>query len=175
MFFQIGPLTTVSETGYTLRDFNNAGAPTNFSGHHVATSVVADAVTLLSNSWNDVNSFISPYTPGGRNATTTTYRFDVVAGKALSFPLPGACGGGGCYQDFGTDGGVHNFLRFLENWGGQSLDYRGSIRDCSRRQTNSETLEESLISPRAELRTEATGRAILLVNGFQEFFGLRPS
>ncbi len=121
-------LTIVSENPvYVKGDFNNGGAPTNFSGHHVATSVVADAVTLLSNSWNDVNSFISPYTPGGRNATTTTYRFGVVAGKGLSFPLPGACGGGGCYQDFGTDGGVHNFLRFLENWSGQSLDYRGSI------------------------------------------------
>ena len=30
-------------------------------------------------------------------------------------------------QDFGTDGGVHNFLRYLEGWGGNSLYYRGSI------------------------------------------------
>ena len=30
-------------------------------------------------------------------------------------------------QDYGTDGGVHNFLRYLETWGGQTLWYKGSI------------------------------------------------
>ena len=29
-------------------------------------------------------------------------------------------------QDFGTDGGAHNFLRFIEDWAG-TLNYRGSI------------------------------------------------
>ena len=29
-------------------------------------------------------------------------------------------------DDFGTDGGVHNFLRYLENWDG-TLNYKGSI------------------------------------------------
>jgi hypothetical protein len=33
----------------------------------------------------------------------------------------------GASQDFGTDGGVHNFLRYLENWGGQTLWYKGSL------------------------------------------------
>ena len=28
---------------------------------------------------------------------------------------------------FGTDGGVHNFLRFLEDWSGQTLNYGGSL------------------------------------------------
>ena len=27
----------------------------------------------------------------------------------------------------GTDGGVHNFLRFLEDWGGATLNYKGSL------------------------------------------------
>ena len=27
----------------------------------------------------------------------------------------------------GTDGGVHNFMRMLENWGGQTISYRGSM------------------------------------------------
>jgi hypothetical protein len=26
-------------------------------------------------------------------------------------------------NDFGTDGGVHNFLRYLEEWGGQTSNY----------------------------------------------------
>jgi hypothetical protein len=29
--------------------------------------------------------------------------------------------------DYGTDGGLHNFLRQLENWGGQTLNYKGSM------------------------------------------------
>jgi hypothetical protein len=53
---------------------------------------------------------------------TTWYRFAVIAGKGKSFPYIG-----GLYQDYGTDGGVHNFLRYLENWGGQTVNYRGSI------------------------------------------------
>ena len=28
---------------------------------------------------------------------------------------------------FGTDGGVHNFLRFLEDWSGVNLNYEGSL------------------------------------------------
>jgi hypothetical protein len=30
-------------------------------------------------------------------------------------------------HDFGTDGGMHNFLGMLENWSGQTLNYRGSM------------------------------------------------
>ncbi|MHB8755382.1 MAG: hypothetical protein ACYC92_10575 [Candidatus Acidiferrales bacterium] len=117
-------LTIVSENPvYIQGNFNaNAGAGV-FTGAHVATSVIADAVTLLSSNWNDVNSFAFPYNINNRLATTTTYRFGVVAGKGISFPYPGY----GSYQDFGTDGGVHNFMRFLENWGNKTLWYRGSV------------------------------------------------
>ena len=48
----------------------------------------------------------------------------VVAGKGISFPQPT---GYTTYQDFGTDGGAHNFLRYVENWGGTTLNYRGSV------------------------------------------------
>src|SRR2546427_9298428 len=33
----------------------------------------------------------------------------------------------GVPNDFGTDGGTHNFLRYVENWGGQTLNYSGSL------------------------------------------------
>ena len=49
----------------------------------------------------------------------------IVAGALPYFSNPT----GVIYQDFGTDGGVHNFLRFLEDWGGQTLNYEGSIVD----------------------------------------------
>ena len=62
----------------------------------------------------------------GRFATTTAYRFAVVSGKSLSFPYPGA---GTPQFLFGTDGGVGNFLRLLEDWnpGSNYIRYRGSI------------------------------------------------
>ena len=117
-------LTIVSENpAYIQGDFN-AAPNGNFGGAHVATAVIADAVTLLSNRWNDVNSFAFPYNLNNRQANTTTYRFAVVSGKGLSFPQPANYA---TPQDFGTDGGVHNFLRYLENWGGQTLFYRGSV------------------------------------------------
>jgi hypothetical protein len=46
----------------------------------------------------------------------------VAGGKNQSFPYPGFDD-----DDFGTDGGTHNFLRYLENWGGETLFYRGSL------------------------------------------------
>jgi hypothetical protein len=122
-------LTVASENPVYIQGDFNAAPNGNFAGPHVAASVVADAVTLLSNNWNDANSFACPYGLGGgvcnyRQAATTTYRVAVAAGKGLSFPQPV---GYGTYQDFGTDGGTHNFLRMLENWGGQTLFYHGSI------------------------------------------------
>ena len=50
------------------------------------------------------------------------YRVAVIAGKGMAFPWPAA----GTATDFGTDGGAHNFLRYLED-GGQTVNYRGSI------------------------------------------------
>lgn len=113
---------------------------------HVSAAVIADAVTLLSTNWNDMGSFIGSTTSGPtprmpphkigalfpdttdgevRDARTTWYRVGVIAGKGLNFTRPN--GNGGDHGDFGTDGGAHNFLRMLENWGGQTLHYRGSI------------------------------------------------
>jgi hypothetical protein len=107
---------------YLQGDYNNPGLNTSFTSTGVGASVIADAVTLLSDNWNDTNSFAWPYTLGDRNAITTTYRVAVAAGKGVPFIFPS-----GYYQDYGTDGGAHNFLRYLENWGGQTLYYEGSI------------------------------------------------
>jgi hypothetical protein len=113
---------------YVQGNYNATGG--TFSGTHLAASLITDAVTLLSNSWNDVNSFNCPHSlestcnsgKPGRVASTTSYRMAIIAGKGRSFPHPETL-----YQDFGTDGGVHNFLRFIENWDSQTLNYRGSI------------------------------------------------
>ncbi len=109
---------------YLQGDFNANSGGNGFGDPSIAASVAADAVTLLSNNWNDVNSFSSPYTLANRNGVTTDYRVAVVAGATPYFQNPT----GVIYQDYGTDGGVHNFLRFIEGWNG-TLNYEGSIVD----------------------------------------------
>ena len=106
---------------------NQAG----FGDPHAETSVTADAVTLLSNNWTDQNSFVNahcpavsnstPICPTGRvRATPAWYRVAIIGGKGIAFAQPS-----GTATDFGTDGGAHNFLRYLES--GQAVNYRGAI------------------------------------------------
>jgi hypothetical protein len=121
-------LTVVAENPVYVQGDYNAGINGNFATAFVAAAVIGDAVTLLSDNWNDVNSFAFPYTLGSRNAVTTTYRTAVVGGKTIPFQQPTVnCGTAACGPDFGTDGGAHNFLRYVENWGGTTLWYKGSL------------------------------------------------
>ena len=123
-------LTVVSENAvYVEGDWNSAnGAGSDFLGANAATAVIADAVTLLSNNWNDDVSFNNPYNPGARNRTNlaagiagpTWYRLAIIGGKGAAFPQPA-----GTPTDFGTDGGAHNFLRYLEN-GDAAVNYLGA-------------------------------------------------
>jgi len=106
---------------YLQGNYNAPGGA--FVTPYVGAAIVADAFTFLSNNWNDVNSFTSTYDTAWRGGTATAYRVAIAAGKGISFPNPTSYT---TYQDFGTDGGVHNFLRYIENWGG-TLSYRGSI------------------------------------------------
>jgi len=110
----------------------NASPPTQTT--HSAASIIADSVTLLSNQWNDAASLVAPTSFSLNNKTnpavnvrTTTadayYRMAVSGGKNIPFPQPGWNNVG---QDFGTDGGMHNFLRYLENWN-NTLHYNGSL------------------------------------------------
>jgi hypothetical protein len=123
-----GLTISTENPAYIQGDFNANSGGGGFADPSVATSVVADAITILSASWNDVNSFASPFNASFNRTGATTYvRTGVVAGKEVSFQIPAwdttAIDGS---QDFGTDGGVHNFLRFLEKWNG-TLFYEGSI------------------------------------------------
>jgi len=112
---------------YIQGDYNANSGGNQFSDPSVAASVAADAITILSVNWNDVNSFSAPFNAGARKGATTYIRAGVVGGKQIPFNKPTwdstAIDGS---QDFGTDGGVHNFLRFLESWNG-TLFYEGSI------------------------------------------------
>jgi hypothetical protein len=138
------------EPVYVYGDYNSGSADpfftsggTNITTPHSAAAIIADSVTLLSNppanntapttniGWTDLESFTSPgcaVVTGSctvnRPGNTSYYRMAIAAGKSIPFPQP-AWGG----QDFGTDGGMHNFLRYLEERGanGATVNYSGSM------------------------------------------------
>lgn len=76
-------------------------------------SVMADAITLLSNSWNDSNSSLAITDPA-KIASNTTVNAALVAGNVPS-------------DGVNYSGGAQNFVRFLENWTGKSFTYYGSM------------------------------------------------
>jgi len=134
-----GGFTVASENPvYVQGNYNSSSAdpfwasannPTPTQTPHSAASIVADSVMLLSNQWGDMNSLIYPTTPSSRNPTAPGYyRMAVAGGKGVPFPIPTWTN---VADDFGTDGGMHNFLRALENWGVSSstvqLWYDGSM------------------------------------------------
>lgn len=136
--------TVSSENGiYVQGNYNATGAATPVgnantpynqffpfdTATHVPASIVADAVTILSNAWNDAESFSSPYNQGNRDATTTQMRFAMIAGDTIS-TKQNATNQGSSVNGQNENGGVHNFKRFLEQWdsaGGIRLDYAGSL------------------------------------------------
>jgi len=140
----LGGFTVGSENPvYIQGDYNSSSAdpmwtnPTGTEPAHSAAAVIADTVTLLSNQWQDVGinsaalnpnklgSLMYPFDANvNRPAADTYYRVAIAAGKTINFPHPGFNNAGTYY---GTDGGLHNFLRFLESWNGDTLYYKGSL------------------------------------------------
>jgi len=139
---------------------NNTNYDATWSGGaepiHAAAAVIADAVTLLSSNWQDAGctpsggactaalntttgSLLNPINLGGQTVPATTpnriaissyYRVAVAGGKNIAFNNTAQ----NPEFSYGMDGGVHNFLRFIEDWGGpaaagaqQQLFYKGSI------------------------------------------------
>jgi len=105
---------------------------------HSSAAVIADAVTVLSNTWVDQQSILgNPTVANGNNSptqaqynrpgSTTYYRVAIAGGKNMAFPFPNW--ENATDYGFGTDGGIHNFLRFLEDWQttGATLNYGGSL------------------------------------------------
>jgi hypothetical protein len=125
-----GGLTIISENPVYIQGDWNANQ-TGWVEPNVATSVLADAVTLLSDNWSDDNSFTNPYNASSRTRPADNYyRVAVLGGKNMPFPLPTVFTPNNA--DFGTDGGAHNFLRMLEGEVGggtpqSTVHYMGSI------------------------------------------------
>jgi hypothetical protein len=97
--------TTPQVVGY-----NNPSNPSG-PGVRAPCSILADAVTILSNSWNDVNAGTTPV------ASNTTVNTAILAGIVPS----------NAYGDGAYSGGAENFPRFLEAWDTKKLTYYGSM------------------------------------------------
>lgn len=126
--------SVASENGiYVLGNYNATGVtavgtptqPNQYTGAQVPASIVSDAVTILSRNWQDGKSFRNPFRYGTRTGISSAVRAALLMGDTLSsFKLAGAPSSGG--GDAFLAGGVHNFPRFLENWG-STLSYCGSL------------------------------------------------
>jgi hypothetical protein len=123
-------LTIVTENPVYVQGNYNATS-TSVTGSSVPAAIMGDAITILSNAWSDSDSFLAPNNPAGRPAVNTGYRFAAVAGKGLSFDWPSWATASSPFVGsiFGTDGGVGNFLRYVEDWNasGRTILYKGSI------------------------------------------------
>jgi len=111
-------LTVVSDNpSYVQGNYNSV----NKKG----AAVIADAVTILSNRWGDVDGdgtfdddlAYSQLALNDRNAQSTTVNAALMMGNTDTEPM------------VQYNGGVENVLRFLERWSGDTLTYRGSIID----------------------------------------------
>jgi len=80
-------------------------------------AVLADAVNILSNNWDDTRADLGDPL-SARVATNTTVNTAIVAGIVTSSPV----GGDGSYS-----GGAENFPRFLESWTNTKITYYGSM------------------------------------------------
>jgi len=128
-------LTIASENPvYVHGDYNSTASDTP-AETHIAAAIISDAITGLSNNWNDITSFVqgvstgSAVSPSAHSlmaATATGYRFAAVMGKNLAFPSSSASGWTP-QTNWGMDGGAHNLLRLQEDWNGDTMYYRGSI------------------------------------------------
>ena len=143
--------TVASENGvYVYGNYNATGiasvgtptASTDYlpqnTANHIPASIAADAVTILSNNWSDAKSFVSPFNLSQRTATETFIRFAMLAGDTKS-GLNGTPNQGG--SDPRLAGGVHNFKRFLENWGSTRLNYTGSLINLFNSHNNNGTFK----------------------------------
>jgi hypothetical protein len=94
-----------------IQPLSNSGTPTQptvLGYNRKPAAIMADAVNVLSNSWNDALSGSTPV------ASPTTVNAAIVSGNVPT---------GNDYYS----GGVENFPRFLENWSSKDFTYYGSM------------------------------------------------
>lgn len=133
----VGPLTIVSDAPiYILGDYNVIDKK--------PASVIGDAITLLSNNWSDDRHICYDWDDGVCDSWgavgASSYRSPATQTQVNGALMLGmvrtpcdwydaACAADGStafYQDW-YSGGLENAPRFLENWSGVTLRWRGSL------------------------------------------------
>jgi hypothetical protein len=104
---------------YNAWTFAGSSLSQNSVTYTEPAGLMADAITILSDSWSD--SVGSKQFSGGPTASSTTINAACLEGIVESNPNNRAS------DAEGYSGGVENFLRTLENWQNASLYYNGSI------------------------------------------------
>jgi hypothetical protein len=89
----------------------SSDAGLNSTAYTYPSAIYADAVTVLSPSWNPANSTANI---SSRAASSDTVNAAVLTGNVPS-------------NNSYYSGGVENFLRFLEDWSNDTLTYNGSL------------------------------------------------
>lgn len=112
---QIGMTVATNLPIYVHGDFNTkvngVASAVNDPAYHKPAAVIADAVNLLSNAWNNTKTSSS----GLPVASATTFNTAMIAGNTDSVP-------GSSYN-----GGLENLPRFHENWTGKNCTIAGSF------------------------------------------------
>ncbi|HVK58778.1 MAG TPA: hypothetical protein VM735_08365 [Candidatus Kapabacteria bacterium] len=113
-----GGLTVATPNPLYVKGHYNSPSSPNYRGtantsNTRPASLVGDAITILSQNWNDANGNTT-LNSGSRNAADTTVNAAFLAGIVPS-------------DGVHYSGGVENFPRFLENWSSRTFTYNGSM------------------------------------------------
>ena len=100
----VGGVSSLPDTGLTIATENGVYVQGNYNTTNASAmatpdrpaAILADAITILSNNWTDARSLTNPNDMAARDATTTGYRFAMVAGKSIAFVETGV--GSGRYR-----------------------------------------------------------------------------
>lgn len=109
-------LTVVTNQAlYTMGNYNSVNKK--------PAALLADSYNLLSASWADTtSSSASTFASGRATSSATTVNAAIVANTDTTGGVEGTAGQGGAYG-----GGVHNFPRLHEAWGGTQITLVGSM------------------------------------------------
>lgn len=102
------PMTVACENPvYTVGDVNTP--------NKVPFSIIADALTVLSDNWDDNLAKAASGNVNDRPATSTTLNLSFIAGRQETT------------SGTGYGGGLENLPRLLEDWAGRTMTFRGSM------------------------------------------------
>lgn len=107
------PAYVIGNWNVQLTKTGTSDAGSSSTTYSLPSAVYADAITILSSAWNPAQSTLS-LNANYRNAVSDTVNAAFLTGNVPS---------SGSYYS----GGVENLPRFLEDWGGQTFYYNGSM------------------------------------------------